>query len=288
MKILYVMSAGECLKQKTQKLYSTTKCVAIPNVYSLGGNRGWHFWAGTSLSTTHQEGVSCVKFILPLRIMEHLEMSSPILNFLITHPGSSQLWFLPLEWSCSLHYFFWYLWKTQEGNGDSDGRAPIRTMKWVKFIPRSSLNLLSLTFAISRAPLSLQETNCCLREESWVWGAGGWPERVTGPGSLGILKDTFRESHATVVGKCKYCSDGGGWDHHTPCPFPCGQAEHPTQWWAGAERPSPCVSQGMQMEAHNFEVPLLQRHDVVNPVLCLLLVRATVPELSLQGDSWGI
>ena len=39
------------------------------------------------------------------------------------------------------------------------------------------------------------------------------------------------------------------------------------------------------MEAHNFEVPLLQRHDVVNPVLCLLLVRATVPELSLQGDS---
>ena len=39
----------------------------------------------------------------------------------------------------------------------------------------------------------------------------------------------------------------------------------------------------MQMEAHKFQVPLLQRHDVVNPMLCLLLVRATVPELSLQG-----
>lgn len=39
------------------------------------------------------------------------------------------------------------------------------------------------------------------------------------------------------------------------------------------------------MEAHNFEVPLLQMHNVVNAVLCLFLIRATVPELSLQGDN---
>lgn len=71
------MSAGERLKENTQKLYSTTKYVAIPKVYSLGGNRGWHFWAGRSLSTTRQEGVSHVKFILPLGIMEPLEMSPP-------------------------------------------------------------------------------------------------------------------------------------------------------------------------------------------------------------------
>lgn len=43
----------------------------------------------------------------------------------------------------------------------------------------------------------------------------------------------------------------------------------------------------MQTEADNFEVPLLQMHKVVNPLSRLLLVRATVLELSHQGDNQG-
>ena len=65
-------------------------------------------------------------------------------------------------------------------------------MKRVKFIPRSSFNLLSLTFAIFGAPLSLQGTRCCLRGERCV---------VVVVGLKGLLVLGASAFYRTLLGK---------------------------------------------------------------------------------------